>query len=119
MGAACLYAALLLASGVATANAACPHEDGIFEKWSDPSTWENGKVTSTHFVKMLIILDLTNNSTLQVPIDDQVVTINKHILLDTVTARLGGVDIQNGGRLVFSPGNIISPILHSFSSQIN
>ena len=62
---------------------------------------------------------LKDKSTSQVPLDDQVVNINKPILLDTMTARLGGVDIQNGGRLVFSPGNIISPKLHSFLSQIN
>ena len=40
---------------------------------------------------------------LQVPINDQVVTITKPILLDTATARLGGVEIRDGGRLVFSP----------------
>ena len=39
----------------------------------------------------------------QVPVDEQVVTINKPILLDTATARLGGVEIRDGGRLVFSP----------------
>ena len=35
--------------------------------------------------------------------DEQVVTITKPILLDTATARLGGVEIRDGGRLVFSP----------------
>ena len=40
---------------------------------------------------------------IQVPIDKQVVTITKPILLDTATARLGGVEIRDGGRLVFSP----------------
>ena len=42
---------------------------------------------------------------IQVPIDEQVVTITKPILLDTATARLGGVDIRDGGRLVFSPSS--------------
>ena len=51
---------------------------------------------------------LSNNSTSQVPNNNQVVTITKPILLDTATARLGGVDIQNGGRLVFSPGKVFS-----------
>ena len=44
----------------------------------------------------------------QVPVDDQVVTITKPILLDTATARLGGIEIRDGGRLVFSPS--ASPI---------
>ena len=35
--------------------------------------------------------------------DEQVVTITKPILLDTATARLGGIEIRDGGRLVFSP----------------
>ena len=39
----------------------------------------------------------------QVPVDEQVVTITKPVLLDTATARLGGVEIRDGGRLVFSP----------------
>ena len=39
----------------------------------------------------------------QVPVNDQVVTITKPVLLDTATARLGGVEIRDGGRLVFSP----------------
>ena len=47
----------------------------------------------------------------QVPIDDQLVTITKPILLDTATARLAGVDIRDGGRLVFSPGNTFSQYL--------
>ena len=44
-----------------------------------------------------------NDSFLQVPIDEQAVTITKPVLLDTATARLGGVEIKDGGRLVFSP----------------
>ena len=40
---------------------------------------------------------------MQVPTDEQVVTITKPVLLDSATARLGGVEIRNGGRLVFSP----------------
>ena len=40
--------------------------------------------------------------------DEQVVTITKPILLDTATARLGGIEIRDGGRLVFSPS--ASPI---------
>ena len=33
-----------LAFGVAFATATCPHEDGSFDNWSDPTTWNNGKV---------------------------------------------------------------------------
>merc|ERR1719188_1140811 len=75
---------LLICSGTLASlarAAVCPHEDGSFDNWSSPATWDDGKV----------------------PIDEQVVTITKPILLDTATARLGGVEIRDGGRLVFSP----------------
>ena len=46
----------------------------------------------------------------QVPINEQVVTITKPVLLDTATARLGGVEIKDGGRLVFSPTAATGPV---------
>ena len=114
--------AIILAFGVAFAIAVCPHEDGSFDSWSDPSTWDNGKVKTYWdicFPETCIRFKFhiryhqpfSNISTSQVPIDDQKVTITKPILLDEATARLGGVDIQDGGRLVFSPGKSVIQLL--------
>ena len=35
---------------LASCRAVCPHEDGTFENWSDPGTWDDGKVKHHSFL---------------------------------------------------------------------
>ena len=35
---------LIFSANFAPSLAVCPHEDGTFENWSDPGTWDDGKV---------------------------------------------------------------------------
>ena len=36
---------LIFSALIAPGHAVCPHEDGPFGNWSDPTTWDDGKVT--------------------------------------------------------------------------
>lgn len=59
----------------------CPWESPDIERWSDPSTWDDGVP----------------------PVDRQNIRITKKILLDTITPDLGKVDLIDGGMLIFDP----------------
>lgn len=59
----------------------CPWQDETLKKWSDPATWETGKL----------------------PVDGDFLIIRQGILLDVETPALRDIILVDGGKLVFSP----------------
>lgn len=69
----------------------CPWKDASLLRWSSAGSWPDGAV----------------------PANGASIVLTQPILLDTDTARLDQLEIQKGGRLVFSPAAPLTLTAHS------